>query len=289
MTILSAFLLSTIVASSPEGHAAVTSQVRAAVQRSVSFIEEKGQWWIDEKNCSSCHRVGPMVWSLSAARQRGFTVSEKLDAWIDWAVETYLAADDKGKVAGSGDKEGVAQVLLMLDETNAKSVGGESLDRLARLIIDGQQADGSWKPGGQLPSQKRPATETADVSTMWLALSLIGRESVEGSVAAVNKATDRIKASPAGKSTEWYVSRLLVAQRANDSSAVQQMVEALRSQQNPDGGWGWLVGETSDALGTGMGLYALVRTGSSADDATIQRAQQFLVATQRDEGSWAVK
>ena len=66
------------------------------------------------------------------------------------------------------------------------------------------------------------------------------------------------------------------------------MAGELAKQQQSDGGWGWLVNDPSDALGTGMALYALLQT-SSVEPAVIQRAQQFLVATQGDDGSWPVK
>ena len=49
------------------------------------------------------------------------------------------------------------------------------------------------------------------------------------------------------------------------------------------------MGEKSDALGTGMSAYTLLRAGVDFDDVTIKRAQRFLIDTQRDDGSWAVK
>ncbi|MCA9020956.1 MAG: hypothetical protein KDA74_12490, partial [Planctomycetaceae bacterium] len=42
-------------------------------------------------------------------------------------------------------------------------------------------------------------------------------------------------------------------------------------------------------LGTGMALYALLEAGVDRQDATVKRAQQFLVSTQRPDGSWPVK
>ncbi|WP_298868569.1 prenyltransferase/squalene oxidase repeat-containing protein [uncultured Gimesia sp.] len=266
-----------------------TLQIRETVQRSIPYIEEQGQWWITKKKCVSCHRGGNMVWSLALAKRNGFEVSQKLDEWFDWAVDKSLSKNDKGKIVGLGNKEGVAQILLSLDPSNLKPHQIDTQNKLAALLRNGQQADGSWKPGGQLPSQKRPITETASVSTMWLTLTLlVASNSPEGSQ-AVERAMKYIKQSTPGKSIEWYALRLLLSVQTKDAKLRAEFVKKLRSQQKPDGGWGWMVTDESDALGTGLALYALLRAGLDSNDQAIKRAQQFLVSTQRDDGSWPVK
>ncbi|MEZ6062108.1 MAG: prenyltransferase/squalene oxidase repeat-containing protein [Planctomycetaceae bacterium] len=271
------------VAASPQSEL-TTEQVRQSVQSSIPFIQERGVWWIDEKKCVSCHRISTMVWSLNTARRNGFEVSDRLDEWINWATESPLKKDADGKAAGLLNKEGVAQLLIGLNR-DANTVDSE----LADLLLDGQQPDGSWKPCGQLPGQKRPLSETAGVSTMWLTLALVNDGRTEQASPAVKLATCFITESPAGKSTEWYALQVLLAAQTGDSASRDGYVDALRAQQQADGGWGWLVGEESDALGTGMALYALIRAGVNSEDPAIERAQRFLVSTQHDDGSWAVR
>lgn len=123
---------------------------------------------------------------------------------------------------------------------------------------------------------------------MWLAYTLLKEgETTENPV--IEKALAFSKSSPAGKSIEWYVIRLLLAVQTNNATLRDAMIEQLRSLQKPDGGWGWMTADESDALGTGMAVYALLRAGTERTDTTIQRAQQFLVSTQRKDGSWPVK
>ena len=281
-------ILLTLSMAALPGDQVTTPQVRETIQRSVPYIEEQGLWWIEQKKCVTCHRVGMMVWSLDSAKRNGFKVSDRLDEWLQWAADQSLAKNDKGTVVGLGDKEGVAQILLRFDGPSVDPDQAETRKKLASLLLEGQQPDGSWKAGGQLPFQKRPAPETNRVSTMWLALTLL-REGNETSVPVVKKAMQYIKASPPGKSTEWYAVRLLLATQTKDDEMRDQMVAQLRSLQKPDGGWGWMVEDESDALGTGMALYAFIVAGLDRQDASVKGAQQFLVSTQRADGSWPVK
>ncbi len=257
------------------------AQVRASIQRSIPHIEKQGVWWIENKKCMSCHRVGMMIWSLNEARRHGFEVSERLDDWIGWSVETSLSKNDKGNIVGAGNKEGVAQLLRTLDGSDRFTAEQE---QLVSLIVDNQEANGSWKPDGQLPGQKRPKPETAVVSTMWNALA-VARASSDG----YDKAMTFLAASQPGKSTEWYVAKLLLAVQANDTEEVAKRVAELRSQQRDDGGWGWLTGDESDALATGMSLYALCEAAVPLDDPAVIRATKLLVDTQQPDGSWKVR
>ena len=271
-----------------EKQAASAEQVHATIERSIPYIEEKGVWWITEKKCVTCHRTGNMVWSLAAARERGFAVSDKLDEWFSWSIEKSLAKNDQGKIDGTANKEGVAQLLLARDLFSGAD-RTETYQQLVGLVAEGQQADGAWKPGGQLPGQKRAAAETTDVTTMWLALALADASMGGDRPAELDKAIKHIEAGPPGKSTEWYAVRLLLALRLGDQATTANTIETLRSQQQADGGWGWIAGEESDALGTGLALYALLRANVGREDAAIQRGQAFLISTQREDGSWPVR
>ena len=263
-----------------------TVRVRQAIERSIPYIEKQGVSWIEKKKCVSCHRIGTMLWSLSAAQQRGFDVSDRLDEWFAWAFQKSTE-NEKGKIDSSGNKEGLVQLLMTRRIARNQAAYAESYNTLERLIVGQQRPDGSWKPGGQLPGQKRPLSETTDVTTMWLALMLTGRGGDQSPRVDVTKMTKRITESPLGKSTEWYALRLLFARQQADNQTVEMMARKLQQQQSVDGGWAWLVGEKSDALGTALSLYALQRSGIG-DPQTIARARQFLVDSQQADGSWPV-
>ncbi|MCA8991239.1 MAG: terpene cyclase/mutase family protein [Planctomycetaceae bacterium] len=284
---LSSVLLVVALGEMPEAGAVSPADVRAAVQRSVPYIQERGTWWIEEKNCVSCHRGNSMVWSLSEARRQQIEVSDQLGEWINWSTESSLAKNDKGTIVGLGNKEALAQMLVGLRSFGDKD--GEIRKEFAALLLDGQQKDGSWKAGGQLPSQKRSKAETDAVSTMWITLALLDQTADEKTAATVERALKFIENSAPGESTEWYAVRLLLAIRQNNESVRQEMIEHLKSQQQPDGGWGWLIDDPSDALGTGLAMYALTKSDTNRGNATLVHAQKYLIETQREDGSWAVK
>lgn len=272
-------------------------QLGKTVKRALPFVIEKGEWWIEKKKCVSCHRVAMTTWSLSAAKQKGLEVDDqKLTELTEWSLDHQLGKNDKGKVIGSGNLDGLAQLILSRDLEATKDKAA-SFNQFVDLITAGQKDDGTWKPGGQLPSQKRKLLETTAVGTMWLTLSLqhslsVSAKSKPESTTAINKAADKalswIRKSKAGVSTEWLVTRLLIESRANNPKQVEELLAQLRSQQHEDGGWGWQHDHASDAFATGQVLYALSKLSVSKKDTAVARGLMFLTSTQNDDGSWTV-
>lgn len=250
---------------------------RGVIELAIPFIEKNGSKWIREKKCVSCHQVNSMLWSLSLAKEKGFAVSDNLENWVNWSVGDSLRKNDKGKVVGHLNKEGVSQLLY-----GVKELSDRNRTNLIELLNHAQQPDGTWDPGGQLPNQKRPSSETSLVSTMWISLS--------ASQKAMTKAKPVIKKRKIGESTEWYALRLLLSGKMDDSpEEIEFHAQALLDKQQQDGGWGWLTHEESDALGTGMALFALNSTVSDDDSRSLELAKNYLINTQQNNGSWVVK
>lgn len=263
--------------------------VDTAIERALPYVADRGAWWIEEKDCVSCHRTAFTTWSLSLAAEAGFEVDrETLAAQQRWSADSLLepTEDDPEKPTGAGNLEGVAQVLLATDGRDGE-LDAKSRKRLLGLLVDGQKQDGTWKAGGQLPMQRRPGPETALVSTAWIALAL-GTDDSEASQAARSRALAKVNATDEAVSTEWAVVRLLLAAQSGDETGVASWTAKLREGQRPDGGWGWLVDESGNALGTGMALHALHRAEVPSSDPAVRRAVDFLVKSQAEDGSWPV-
>jgi squalene-hopene/tetraprenyl-beta-curcumene cyclase len=277
------------------GEESAAAQVKATVAKSLPFIEREGVAWMEGKKCLSCHHTSFVVWSLNRSAAGGLAVdSAKLTEWQEWAVDWKHYGSQAQHVQGekalvTGSPDNVAQMLL---GRRPAGEGGEPawVAFFAQCLADAQTADGSWTPGGQLPSQKRPKRETQEVSTMWAILALLSIKDEAGAFRPrIDKAKEWLGSETAGKSSEWWAARLLVERALGETTQADSRRKALLERQRADGGWGWLCDDESDALGTGIVLYALARDGVAANDPAIERARAFLVQTQRDDGSWAVK
>ena len=135
-------MAASLAAESPDGPPSKDS-IRAAIKQSVPYIEKRGLWWMEKKKCVSCHRVGTMLWSLSAARQQGISVSDQLDTWFQWAVSKSLSKNDQGKTMGGGNRTGLTQLFMVQSpaERTDRFILIENdagiIDRQPRQIIDG--------------------------------------------------------------------------------------------------------------------------------------------------------
>ncbi len=251
-------------------------EARRAVERSLPYVEKHGVAWIESRKCASCHHVPLLVWSHREALDRGFAVdAKKLDDWTKWSVEFSLTSKTKEGRRNGGGLDTMAQLIL----ARPAKADGAPYRELADLIAGEQKPEGYWEAGGQLPFQRRPKQETHDASTMWVLHSLrsLGREEEPGRA----KAMAWLKERKPGQSGESLALHLLTAPS-------EPLRKELLARQNGNGGWSWLAGEESDALATGQSLYVLSVSGVEADAEPVRRARDFLVGTQREDGSWHV-
>src|SRR3954447_4760300 len=86
-------LCSTIAAVRADDRAPVgDTAVRAAVSRSLSFLEKEGVAWMKDHGCMSCHHVPLLLWSHRSAQAQGFRLdSQKLAGWDEWTRKDSLA------------------------------------------------------------------------------------------------------------------------------------------------------------------------------------------------------
>jgi hypothetical protein len=73
-----------------------------------------------------------------------------------------------------------------------------------------------------------------------------------------------------------------------DRTMVLRAADALKKEQNADGGWTQLRGMNSDAYITGIVLVALYETGLPVTDPAYRRGIDYLLRNQEPDGSWLV-
>ncbi|PHQ33881.1 prenyltransferase/squalene oxidase repeat-containing protein [Rhodopirellula bahusiensis] len=281
------------------GQPAWSQDAARSIQRGLQYVQQAGERWIEKRGCVSCHQIPTLIWSHEAARRTdSIAVSDQLDDWERWSTDVvnFVKPEQKANLDQSATMaaniDTMTQLLLAIPRTNASSAPGGTDWRLrfAEKLLEEQSADGSWRACGQLPAQRRPTKETTATTTAWTALALM-REPVEFEPSTAIQFVDSIDRP---ESTEFLATRLLLAHEMNrrlskqslPPSSSQRWRSALLDHQNDDGGWGWKLADTSDALGTGYALHALAMTG--ADSNVLDRAVKYLVATQEPSGRWKV-
>jgi hypothetical protein len=276
-----------------DSHDAVA--VREVVKRSIPFIEREGAQWITSKQCVSCHHTSFMVWSLTAAKRAGVDVDQvQLNQWTEWARDWRHFAppptdgapvDRASAVRKQGDT--IAQLLLADVRSDAQANPPQWIVDYANDLASFQQADGAWLAGGQLPDQKRPKRETQEVSTMWALLALDAAHTNRDTLSAQwEKAHAWLGDATAGASTEWWAARSMLERRLGKTERADHYREELIKRQRADGGWGWLCEDTSDALGTGIALFAIADDEQHPAPAAVANARRFLAQSQDKDGSW---
>ncbi|MBL8793859.1 MAG: hypothetical protein JNM56_08140, partial [Planctomycetia bacterium] len=189
-------------AATSAGKPADAMQVRQAIERSLPYLEQGGVSWMEERKCLSCHKVTFMIWGFQEAHRAGITIDAgKLNGWNAWAL-AHGAKDGKG---ADGGLDTMVQLVLMGGYARGTADDKAQATRraLANEIVKRQAADGTWKPGGQLPAARRPAVETQAATVMWAVLALSSLENPEVSHRqARQRALDWLKNVKPGDSAE---------------------------------------------------------------------------------------
>ena len=151
--------------------------VREAIEKAIPYVQRQGAWWIDEKACVSCHRVGQMLWSLNTARSKGLTVSSRLDEWTSWAIDKSLSKHDDGGwgwiLNHESDALATGMVLYALNQSGI-APKQERILKAVEFLTSSQNDDGSWDVKGTKNAKKDHVEETSTYwGTTWAVIALL--------------------------------------------------------------------------------------------------------------------
>ena len=163
----------------------------------------------------------------------------------------------------------------------------ETTDAITAVIASQQAPDGSWTAG--IPVVRPPIEDSAVVRT-----ALAVRTLATYPIAARKLELDERVAS----ARRWLLElkpelphdrsfQLLGLKWAGaEPKAIERVASEVRRLQRPDGGWAQIRQLPSDAYATGVALYALRQAGESSQSAVYRRGVRYLMASQRNDGSW---
>ncbi|MDB1087784.1 prenyltransferase/squalene oxidase repeat-containing protein [Streptomyces sp. ACA25] len=161
---------------------------------------------------------------------------------------------------------GGAAVLCLAGLTAASGALADGGEPPAALFGDGDpEYDGVWRQSVALLAQHTAGVVPADEAVTWLA----GQSCEHGGFAAYRAGTGAD--APCGEEVLADTNATAVAVQAltalgGHDQAVQTSVDWLKSQQNDDGGWPYLPGDTSDTNSTALVAGALAAVGEDPAD-----------------------
>jgi hypothetical protein len=271
-----------------------------AIDRGLDFLIKDAQKWRDEKQCSTCHHGTMTVWALCEAKSQGFAVKDKtLNDMVKWTKERLKDIDKpRDTRPGWSMVNSPALYLSVMAQAVPKqeALSADELQRIAGHLVRHQEKDGSWAWSSAPPGNRPPPFFESDELATLLALTDLSPH-----MPADNKEKSDIRDSREkglswlakekhSETTQSLAIRLFTDVRGGKSSKeLQPQIDDLLARQNKDGGWGQVKERESDAFGTGQVLYFLTIAGVKSDRPEIKRGVEFLVSTQKHDGSWSMK
>jgi hypothetical protein len=280
---------------------ATTKQVQQSVERAIGYLQTESAAWLRTRKCAACHHVPMPLWALSEADRQGYAIDNKF--LTDTATATLGSLENmmasklvsnpadppdtrpsaKGVNMGTVFMAVAAQSLPSLDKGQK-----QSLRLITDEIVKKQRDDGSWE---FFPNLRRPPiNESQATDAVWIILALQGEkgpDAPEAQRVALKKAMAWLAGAKLSDDLQDKVLQVLLAIRSGKPpSAMQGVIDELLARQQTDGGWSQTATMKSDAFATGQTLYVLALAGYTAQRPDIKRAINFLVATQKPDGSW---
>jgi hypothetical protein len=173
------------------------------------------------------------------------------------------------------------------EEPSNAAAAQAGLDLLLQTVRSDQLDDGSWSAW---PDTRPPIFGNSHESMTGLAALALLPAAAAGDAASLtarDKALEWLSATATDDDPQSIALRLVLWRRTGrPAEESQRLIDRIRERQAADGGWSQAADMTSDAWATGQALYALAHADVGADDPAMARGQEFLVSTQREDGSW---
>jgi squalene-hopene cyclase-like protein len=286
---------------------ATTPQVHQTVDRATKYLQTESAAWLSTRKCAACHHVPMPLWALSEAERQGYAIDKK---FVTDTTESLLGSKDKlltsriftdpaakpnpavppdTRPSARGLNIGLPFLAAAARSLPALTEGQQqSLKLIDEEIIRKQQPDGSWEFFAGL--RRPPINESQTTDAAWIIMALQGEKGPASPAAraALAKAVAWLDAAkPADLHQDKALKVLLGVRSGKPRKTLQTTIDELLALQRADGGWSQTVPELkSDAFATGQTLYVLALAGYAAERPDIRRGIDFLVATQKPDGSW---
>jgi hypothetical protein len=284
---------------------ATTTQVHQAVDRAVKYLQTESAAWLNSRKCAACHHAPLPLWALVEAHRQGYAIDKK---YVADTFASLLGSRDKllssrifpnpadppdPRPQGRGLNMGLPMLAVAARAWPALSDGQKhSLKPIVDEIVKKQQPDGSWEFFDTL--RRPPINESQTTDAAWIIMALqgeTGRDAPKAQRTALAKAVAWLNAAKHADLHQHKALKVLLGVCSGKPRKVlQTTINELLALQRADGGWSQTVpAPRSDAFATGQTLYVLALAGVTAERPEIKRGLDFLVATQKLDGSWPMR
>jgi hypothetical protein len=277
----------------PAPAAADDAPVRKAIEKGLRRVDQAAGNYLKHRQCFSCHHQALPVIALAAARGRGFEVDlKRIQEQIAFSRKSFQKHEQITKGQGIGGANTTAGYALATFASVDHPRDGTTA-ALVEFLLVRQRKDGAWPA-----TANRPPSEGSLFTSTALALFSLKRygppageaEELHKRVeAALANGVDWLRTNKAS-TTEDKVFRLrgLVCGEA-EKEEIASAREALAKDQREDGGWAQTADLRSDAYATGSTLVALRLAGLKTTDPLFRKGIDYLLKTQKEDGSWLVE
>lgn len=274
-----------------DDESALPTAMNATIDRGLAFLVKDALAWKEKHNCVSCHHAGLVIWSMQEAKQRGHAVDEpilaELTKWVAESGDGKTGVPRPPNIPNAFNEKAVHFAVALGANPEPDDVSREGLKLLLSTVKGDQVENGSWL---SWPDTRPPIFGNSDErATALAALALLpaAASGDESAKVARDKAVRWLTDTPTDDDPQSIALRLVLWQRlGRPTEELETLARRIQARQNEDGGWSQTSDMSSDAWATGQALYALAHAGLKPDNPAISRAHNFLIKTQRDDGSW---
>ncbi len=262
--------------------------------KAITYLSREVPAWPREANCFSCHNNGDAARALFLARTLSYTVPDAaLEDTLGWLVDPAEWENSPGDPIFSDKKLARIQFAAALAAAiEAGIVTDKSpIEEAAEMLLEDQEADGSWHVEGDDATIGSPATYGAVLAT-YMNRTTLEAADAERFSEAITRADEWLLTAPLGPIMDTAALVLGLGDRvtpeARDKAA--EALTRLLDSQSSDGGWGPYPKTPSEPFDTALVLLALASLDESWNSRRVPQAisdgRGFLLDTQFADGGW---
>lgn len=263
--------------------------VRSVAVESARLLQRSAQVWSMTQSCSSCHHQMLGTVAVLLLEERKLSTDRAMVEVQLGALRRRLEAKRQPHYFGlSSANPAISESYALWALAAAGHPAGPDTDAAVHALALRQGGDGRWPSlAHQPPLEDSAVTATALTLRALVTYAPPGRR--DELTRRVARARDWLRALEPADAEESALQLLGLHWAGMTTTELAPRLDALRSKQNPDGGWSQLPTRPSDAYATGQALVALHAVGAEAvAGETYRRGVDFLLSTV-DRASWHVR